>query len=65
MLCEGELWPPALVVLPDENTLERSVAVSECSNELRAYDDPLVSDIPDAAEAADADAPAPPAAPDP
>lgn len=44
MLWEGELW--GFAVLPDENTLDRSVAPSEYSIELRAYDDePLVSDI--------------------
>jgi hypothetical protein len=51
MLLEGET--AGLVVLPDENTLDRSVAVSEWSNELLAYEeDTLVeSDTADAAAA--------------
>jgi hypothetical protein len=51
ILCEGELC--GFAVLPEENTLERSVAPSEYSIELLAYDeDPLVSDT-DCADAAD------------
>jgi hypothetical protein len=51
MLFEGELVTAGRVVLPEEKTLDRSVAGSEYSNDPREYVDALMSDTPDGADA--------------